>query len=302
MTRRLILLDVARGLAVAAMFAFHFTWDLGHFRYIDPAMPYAPAFKLFGHSIAATFLFVAGVSLALAHVVFRPRAYFRRLAAITAAAALVTVATWLAFPSAFVFFGILHCIAAASLLALPFLLLPAAAALLAGAALAAAPIFARDAFFDAPLWWWTGLSTFEPLANDYRPVTPWAGVLVLGVGAAKLARSRLRAADGEARPGAATRGLAFLGRHSLALYLLHQPLLFAGFSALALALPQEHSAGFAEACLARCVASGASATTCRAACDCTAREIERRDALAGAASEAERRSRIDAIARACVAQ
>ncbi|ATQ68447.1 MULTISPECIES: heparan-alpha-glucosaminide N-acetyltransferase [Methylosinus] len=303
MTRpRLLALDVARGLAVVAMIVFHLTWDLGHFHYIDPGIPFTSAFKLFGHAIAVTFLFVAGVSLALAHRVFRPRAYWRRLALIAGAALLVTAATAIAFPSSFVFFGILHCIAAASLVALPFLFLSAPAALVAGAALVAAPLVASGSFFDAPLWWWSGLSTFEPLTNDYRPLTPWAGVLLFGLGAAKLARWEAGAAPAATRPGAAMRGFGWLGRHSLALYLLHQPALFAGFSALALLLPQERPASFVEACVAQCVVSGARAETCRNACDCTAREIERQDALVGAASEAERRSRIDAVARACVSR
>jgi uncharacterized membrane protein len=298
MTPRLLALDVMRGLAVVAMVGFHFTWDLGHFRYIDPAIPYSPAFKLFGHGIAVTFLSVAGVSLALAHRIFRPRAYWRRLALIVGAALLVTAATAIAFPSSFVFFGILHCIAAASLVALPFLFLPAPAALLAGVALVAAPLLARGAFFDAPVWWWTGLSTFEPLTNDYRPLTPWAGALLIGLGAGKLAPWEAA----PERPGAAMRGLGWLGRHSLALYLLHQPALFAGFSALSLLVPQERPASFIEACVAQCVAAGASAATCRNACECTAHEIERQDALAGAASEDERRRRIDAVARACLAK
>jgi len=363
MTRRVALLDVARGLAVLAMFVFHLTWDLGHFGHIDPAIPYAPAFKLFGHSIAAAFLFVAGVSLVLAHGRgFRAGAYWRRLALLGGAALLVTAATWLAFPSAFVFFGILHCIAAASLLALPLLFLPGSAALLAGAALVAAPLVARDAFFDAPIWWWTGLSTFEPLTNDYRPLTPWSGILLIGVGVARLARWETPAADArgkqsreremapeeafsppprggrsraegaregvsssslrsephpgplrgptlplkgrvarpDARPGAATRGLGLLGRHSLALYLLHQPLFFAAFSAAALILPPAPS--FEEACRAQCVGAGGSEDRCGDACACTAREVIRRDALAGAASEEERRSRVQAIARGCAAQ
>ena len=39
-------LDAARGLAVVAMFAFHFIWDLGHFGYIDAEIPYSKGVKL----------------------------------------------------------------------------------------------------------------------------------------------------------------------------------------------------------------------------------------------------------------
>ncbi|OAI24934.1 hypothetical protein A1351_02850 [Methylosinus sp. R-45379] len=299
MTARLLWLDVARGLAVLAMFAFHFGWDLGHFGHIDPDIPYTDAYKAFGHAIAASFLFIAGLSLTLAHgTMFRARAYWRRLALLVGAALLVSAGTYIAFPSSFVFFGILHCIAAASLLALPCLRLPWPAAFAAGFALVGASFFARASFFDAPWFWWTGLSTFEPMTNDYRPLAPWAGALLFGVGAAKLARLG-PAAVTDSHGNVMTRGVALLGRHSLALYLLHQPLFFAGFTAVAMLLAPMQNARFEEACRAQCVASGANAQKCETACDCAAREAAQEEALPDAATD-EGRARLERIARACV--
>jgi uncharacterized membrane protein len=301
MTARFLWLDVARGLAVLAMLAFHLGWDLGHFGHIDPDIPYSQAYKAFGHAVAASFLFIAGVSLALAHGrVFRAGAYWRRLALLIGAALLVSGATYIAFPSSFVFFGILHCIAAASLLALPFLVLPWPAAIVAGFALVAASFFARASFFDAPWFWWMGLSTFEPLTNDYRPLAPWTGALLFGVGAAKLAPLGSAVVE-DSRGGAPTRGLAFLGRHSLALYLLHQPVFFVGFTAVATLLAPMPNAHFEEACRAQCVASGADAQKCEKACDCAAREAAREDILPEATTD-EGRVRLERIARACVAK
>ncbi|BBU60571.1 membrane protein [Methylosinus sp. C49] len=301
MTARLIWLDVARGLAVLAMFAFHFGWDLGHFGHIDPDIPYSNAYKAFGHAIAASFLFIAGLSLTLAQgTAFRARAYWRRLALLIGAALLVSAGTYIAFPSSFVFFGILHCIAAASLLALPFLRLPWPAAFAAGVALVGASVVARGPFFDTPWFWWTGLSTFEPMTNDYRPLAPWAGALLFGVGAAKLARL-CPAAVADTHGNVTTRSVALLGRHSLALYLLHQPLFFAGFTAVAMLLAPMQNARFAEACRAQCVASGASVQKCETACDCAAREAAREDAPPDAGTE-EGRARLERIARACVAR
>lgn len=287
MKARLLWPDVARGLAVLAMLVFHLGWDLAHFGYIDPEIPYGFAYRLFGHAIALAFLFVAGVSLVLAHGDgFRPRAYWRRLALLGAAALLVTGGTYFAFPDAFVFFGILHCIAAASLLALPFLFLPFPAAFAGAAALVGLSVFAQGRFFDAPMFWWTGLSTFEPPTNDYRPLAPWAGALLAGVGAGKLAGVG-GAAHADSRGGAAARGVAILGRHSLSLYLLHQPVFFAGFMAAATVLAPIRNARFEEACRAQCVATGANAQKCEEACDCAAREAQKGTPL-------------ESLARACV--
>ncbi len=286
---RLPALDMARGLAVLAMFAFHFTWDLGHFGYIDADIPYSRGVKLFGHAIGIAFLFIAGVSLTLAQGKGWGD-FLRRLARVAGAAGLVTLGTYLAFPQAYVFFGILHCIAAASLLAAPLLLAPWPVAAAAAFFAASAPFLFSAAFFDPPLWRWLGLSTLTPLSNDYRPLLPWAGALFAGV------------AFGKARPWAfagltqAPRPLTWLGRHSLPLYLLHQPLFFAGFTALALLSAASQEGSFVAACVAECRKQGAA--TCESACACAEKEAQRQG-LGAIADEAERGSRIDAVARAC---
>lgn len=301
---RLAGLDAARGLAVLAMFAYHLIWDLGHFRYIDPAFPYAPAFKAFGHAIAAAFLFVAGLSLVLAHRGgLRRRAFWRRLATIAGAALLVSAGTYAAFPKSWVFFGILHCIGAASLLALPFLRAPWPAAAAAALAAGAAPLFFASPIFDAPALQWVGLSTVVPLTNDYRPLLPWSGALLLGVAAGRLWRAG--AGPHAPPPPRSGRTLRFLGRHSLALYLLHQPLFFAVLGAAALIAPPpavDETQNFVAACEKQCVAAGGAQAFCRAACLCTAREVAARGVLEGAADEAERARRVDLVARDCVAR
>jgi uncharacterized membrane protein len=108
---------------------------------------------------AGSFLFLAGVSLWLGHGAgIRWRGFWRRFVKVAGAAAVISAATWVAMGDVFIFFGILHAIAAASLLGLLFLRVPVAG-LLALAALAfAAPSFARAEVFD-PWWmWWTGLA------------------------------------------------------------------------------------------------------------------------------------------------
>ncbi len=63
---RIAALDMARGAALVAMFAYHLTWDLADFQYIDARAPFSPQMRLFSHAIACSFLFIAGLSLALA--------------------------------------------------------------------------------------------------------------------------------------------------------------------------------------------------------------------------------------------
>ncbi len=122
--------DVARGVALIGMAAFHLTWDLADFRLISPLLPFTPPMRLLSHTVASAFLALAGLSLALAH---RDRvnlkAFGKRLAIVGGAAALVTAGSAAFAPGMAIWFGILHCIAAASLIALPLIEAPAWASL-----------------------------------------------------------------------------------------------------------------------------------------------------------------------------
>ena len=89
-------------------------------------------------------------------------------------------------PSEPITFGILHCIAVASLLAGPFVAAPAWASLAIGLAAIVAPFFIRSTLFDPPWLLWIGLGEALPNTLDWRPLLPWAGVVFLGLGAARL--------------------------------------------------------------------------------------------------------------------
>ncbi|MET0746053.1 MAG: heparan-alpha-glucosaminide N-acetyltransferase, partial [Microvirga sp.] len=155
--------DVARGVAVAAMVVYHFGWDLSFLKLIATDLIREPAWRWFARGIAGSFLALAGFGLALAHArAFRPRSFLTRLARIAGAAALVTAATYVVFPESYIFFGILHCIALSSVLALPFLRAPIWTAAAAAAVCFAAPLYARNPFWDHDWLDWLGLGIKEP--------------------------------------------------------------------------------------------------------------------------------------------
>ena len=137
----------------------------------------------------ALFLALVGVSLALAHRKgLNQPAFWRRLAIVAGAAALVTAGSLVFAPSEPIIFGILHCIAVASLIAGPFVTAPAWANLAIGVAAIAAPWLGRSTFFDPPWLLWLGLGEALPNTLDWRPLLPWAGVVFLGLGGSALAR------------------------------------------------------------------------------------------------------------------
>lgn len=97
-------------------------------------------------------------------------------------------------------------------------------------------------------------------------------------------------------------GLSFLGRHSLLIYLAHQPALFALLMGLAYLIPSAVDATeFIASCEARCMEDGGEGKACHDACQCTAREAISSKALAGVTDETERGRRLNEIAQKCVA-
>lgn len=226
---RIEALDLARGLALVAMASYHFTWDLEFFGYAPAGMTAVGGWKIYARCIASTFLFLAGVSLVLAHGDgIRWRGFGKRFAMVAGAAAAISAVTYFAVPEGFIFFGILHQIALASLLGLAFLRLPWLITALAAVAVVAAPHYLRADLFNHPALWWIGLSTANPRSNDFVPLFPWFGAVLAGVATARLAlRTDMAARLSHWRPGGWSRLLRFGGRHSLAVYLLHQPLIIA---------------------------------------------------------------------------
>jgi uncharacterized membrane protein len=145
---------------------------------------------------------------------------------IAGAAAAITAATAYAVPHAFIYFGMLHSIAVASVLGLAFLRAPVWVTLAAALAVWFLPDLASSPAFDTRFLAWTGLAATPPASFDFVPVTPWFAATLAGIAAARLADAaglwvRLR----RTTPGPFLRAAAWPGRHSLAVYLLHQPVL-----------------------------------------------------------------------------
>jgi uncharacterized membrane protein len=231
---RIPAIDLARTVALGGMIVFHFSRDLEMFGLAPIGMTMEPGWALFARIVAGSFIFLAGVSLVLAHgdgIRWRP--YLRRLAMIAAAAAVITLATWLTFPTTFIFFGILHSIVVASVIGLAFLRAPIWLIAAAAVVFLYLPGLFRSEVFD-PLWLaWIGLAARTPPSLDFVPVFPWAGMFLLGMAAAKGMTAmglweRLRPAT---PPGRALRAATWPGRHSLLVYLVHQPVLIAGLAA-----------------------------------------------------------------------
>jgi len=216
-------IDTLRGIAILAMIAYHFAFDLRFFRLIRADFESDPFWLGARAAIVASFLLLVGVSLVLAERAQVPLAAFaKRIAIIAACALAATIASYAIFPATFITFGILHFIALASVLARPLASRPRLALLLGLAALAAGLALSHP-FFDARATSWLGFTTRKPATQDHVPLFPWIGVVLLGIVAGHALAARAFAPI--AALARAPRWLRWAGRHSLAIYMVHQPVL-----------------------------------------------------------------------------
>jgi uncharacterized membrane protein len=304
-------IDVLRGVAVLAMIVYHFNWDLSLQGITEVNIVDDIRWKVFARLIAGTFVGLVGVNLVLAyHDGFRPRSFLRRLAIVVGAAALVSLGTWWFIPGAFVFFGILHSIAVSSVLALPFIGAPVLFTAAIAAFVLAGPHFLASPAFDAPGWWWLGLSANPPVTVDYVPLFPWFGVVLGGIVVGRLiVAGDLPWLTGWRADNKATRVLATAGRWSLLIYLVHQPILLGLlFLTTPLIGQSEEALGrrFSNWCHQSCAAPGYSEAQCSGYCDCRLSLAESDEgilsnAIQGRLSEDERQ-RWDGYDLACTAE
>ena len=215
--------DALRGGALCLMFVYHFAFDLRFYGVLAADFEHDPFWLGFRALIVAAFMVLVGMSLFLAdRASATPAHFWRRLGIIAACALLATIGSWILFPRTFIYFGMLHAIAVASVLANPVVRRPWSAAAIGCAVIALGLLLSHPAF-DARALSWIGFATAKPATEDYVPLAPWAGFVFLGIALAHvLARDGFRAVA----PLASAPGwLRWLGRHSLAVYMVHQPIL-----------------------------------------------------------------------------
>ncbi len=224
---RLALVDALRGFAVAQMIVYHFIYDLAYFGWVDLAMTRDHPWVAWRTAIVTQFLLLVGVSLVL-RTSFKPSGadFWKRWAQIAAAALLVSAGSWLVFGPRFIYFGILHFVAASLLIARPLLRLGAWNIVLGAVCIALGLTYTHE-FFNAPPANIVGFMTFKPRTEDYVPLFPWIGVVLVGAGLAALwQRTRWRVPRVLVPANKhAPSWLLFLGTWALTVYLLHQPIL-----------------------------------------------------------------------------
>ena len=228
-TERINGLDIFRGLAILFMVLYHFTYDLNYFRIISVDMNHTPSFLLVRYTIMSMFLVSVGMSLALTHKnMIRWSSVRKRIVQLGLASLAVTVATTMVFPNSWVYFGILHFVLLASLIALPLLKFPKIALLLAilillGSATQLLHMHDIYTFLKIPL-------SLPPYSEDLVPLFPWLAVVFIGIFLVQYDyHQKIFGHNIFNHTSNIHKILKKMGQHSLIIYLIHQPILFGAF-------------------------------------------------------------------------
>jgi uncharacterized membrane protein len=230
MPERILWIDVIRGISILAMITFHFAFDLMYFGFTKSDLIYQPDWRLFERMIAFSFLFIAGLSLSITHVSsINWKSFIRRYGVTATCAVLISIVTYILFNNDMIRFGILHAITVSGLVGLVLLKLNSLSLVLL-----AVLIFFINLLIPQPtegdyFWQWFIYTTETPNSLDYRPIIPWITPFILGMASYHLFKKWNLLETSNIITFRELTILSWLGKNSLIIYLIHQPILFVGF-------------------------------------------------------------------------
>ncbi len=234
---RFVEIDLMRGLAVIMMVLYHVLFDIAFFT-IYPVDVTTGFWKIFAMVTASLFLLLVGISFTIsaakAEVILNRRNFFMKYLmrglSILLIAALITIVTWWYLGEGYIIFGILHLIGFSIIIA-PFFFHRTLIALYGGILFIIGGILlqaVRGPFFLLPL----GIHPAQFYSVDYTPIFPWFGLVLIGIYLGELLYPGGKRSHSfpefftcSKLPEFPGKALSFLGRHSLAIYILHQPVI-----------------------------------------------------------------------------
>lgn len=213
--KRIWEIDFLRGIALLLMIIFHVVFDLRDI--YNFAIYYDRGFYYYvGKASVILFMIVSGISCSLS------RSNFKRGVKVFLIAMGITLVTHFFDPELEVKFGVLHFFGI-SMMLYPllrrmdnYLMIGTALASIVTGNIFSKIIVSQNYLF--PL----GLTTNTFASSDYYPLFPWLGVFLFGIVIGRVLYKEKKSIFKYKMPD---NPFLFLGRHTLSIYVLHQPLI-----------------------------------------------------------------------------
>lgn len=221
--KRIFELDVLRGVAVILMMLFHFGYDLAWFEYTSYETTQDVEWIVFRGLILSMFLLAVGMSSYLAyknHINYDK--LIKTLVKLTLVSLVISIGSYQVFEHSWIYFGVIHFITVALILSLFFVKTPNLSLVFAFLLLGS---------------YWLGYHPFDNLFNysvhewnipvftvDLVSLSPWFALVLLGIFVMHKNMFGFRIDENKSM-----KKIAYLGQHSLVIYLVHQPVLFGIF-------------------------------------------------------------------------
>lgn len=221
-------IDFLRGLAIILMVGYHLLYDLGDFVGIKKFLGFSTdlssaAWLIAQNFFAGLFVVLSGISSTFS------RNNFRRFVKFAVVALLITAVTYLFDPASTILFGIIHCLAVSVLIyALAFQRTRPTTRAAWGAVVLSGAFFmpALRKLLAVKTNWLIPFGLFSPsfASLDYFPLIPWFGIFLIGTALGEWLYAQPESLLRRQLPD---NFINWCGRHSLLIYLIHQPLILA---------------------------------------------------------------------------
>lgn len=223
--KRIWLTDFIRGIAILMVVIFHLAFNLSYFYEWESIDIYHGFWFYEGKIAAILFMLMVGVVTAIINQkkskIEARRIHLKRVTRLLGISLVITLITWLIFPKEIIWFGILHLMGMGILISIPLARFKWLNILLG------VGIFALNTQMG-----WIEVSTqlllpfgLKPntfASLDYYPLIPWFGVILIGTGLGNLLYKKIVQLKS---PQTWQKPFNYLGKHSLVIYLAHQPIL-----------------------------------------------------------------------------
>jgi len=234
---RFPVIDSLRTLALALMITYHLIYDLDQWTNLAVDVN-NPLWFIIGKTAALLFIFLSGLSSGLSKHPLKNglRVLFFGM--------IITLVTYVAFPGEYIRFGILHFLGVMMILYPLIRKLPNGVLILCSVLAIAIGLLIKDQAVNTPLLLPLGLMYPGFATMDFYPLFPYSGVTLLGVlcyryvfanrskaktpasSAEKIKKKRDKSGQKDAqKQRAASPMVTWVSRHSLWIYLIHQPIL-----------------------------------------------------------------------------